>query len=64
MSERYTVSDGTLVLIVEEADEGGDIVLSPFDPELVTEAESIPDAFANARDALAMLNESRRGVVP
>jgi antitoxin HicB len=56
---RYTVSDGRLVLILEEAEEGGYIVTSPLDPELITEAETIGEAFENARDALRALSQSR-----
>ncbi len=59
MARRYTVSDGQLVLELEEADEGGFVVTSPFDPELVTEAETVKEAFENARDALEALRESR-----
>ena len=40
MSKRYTVSDGKLVLNLEEAEEGGYIVTSPLNPELITQAES------------------------
>ena len=47
MSKRYTVSDGKLVLNLEEAEEGGYIVTSPF-PELITQAETIQESFANA----------------
>ena len=40
--QRFTVSDGEMVLRkLEPAEEGGYVVTSPFDPELVTEAESI-----------------------
>lgn len=59
MSRRYTVSDGKLVLTLEEAEEGGYIVTSPLNPELITQAESIEEAFANARDAARMLKRSR-----
>jgi hypothetical protein len=41
MSKRYTVGDGTLMLTLEEAEEGGYIVTSPVDPELITEADTI-----------------------
>jgi antitoxin HicB len=56
---RYTVSDGRLVLVLEEAGEGGYVVTSPLDPELITEAETIAEAFANARDAGKALKEAR-----
>src|SRR5690348_12724433 len=60
MRKRYTVSDGKLVLTLEEAPEGGFVVTSPLNPELVTEAETISEAFASARDALKALSESRQ----
>jgi len=59
MGKRYTVSDGKLMLYLEEADEGGYVVTSPIDPELITEAETIAEAFANARDAVKALKQSR-----
>jgi antitoxin HicB len=59
MKKRYTVSDGKLVLNLEEAEEGGYIVTSPLDPELITQAETIEEAFANARDAAKALKQSR-----
>ncbi len=59
MAKNYTVSDGKLVLTLEEAEEGGFVVTSPMDPELVTEAETIAEAFANARDAQQALRQSR-----
>jgi antitoxin HicB len=59
MSKRYTISDGKLALTLEEAEEGGFIVTSPIDPELITEAETIEEAFANARDAAKALRRSR-----
>jgi antitoxin HicB len=59
MSKRYTVSDGKLVLSLEEAEEGGYVVTSPLDPELITEAETLEEAFANARDAAKALKQSR-----
>jgi antitoxin HicB len=59
MVKRYTVSDGKLVLNLEEAEEGGYIVTSPLNPELITQAETIAEAFANARDAARALKQSR-----
>ena len=61
--KRYTVSDGKLVLILQEAEEGGYIVTSPLDPELITEADSIQEAFENARDAMRALTRSRKMVL-
>lgn len=59
MAKRYTVSDGKLVLNLEPAEEGGYLVTSPLDPELITEADTIEEAFANARDAAQALKQSR-----
>ncbi len=55
----YTVSDGDLVLNLQEAEEGGFIVTSPLDPQLITEADTIAEAFIMARDAIESLNYSR-----
>ena len=55
----FTVSHDDLVLHLEPADEGGYIVTSPFEPELITEAESLEDAFVMARDAIKALRASR-----
>lgn len=55
----YTVSDGDLVLTLEQAEEGGYVVSSPLDPELLTQAETIAEAFENARDARDALRASR-----
>lgn len=59
MNSRYTVSDGKLVLNLVAAEEGGYVVTSPLDPELITQAESLEEAFANARDAAAALKQAR-----
>jgi antitoxin HicB len=59
VSTRYTVSDGKLVLNLEPAEEGGYVVTSPLDPELITEAETVQEAFANARDAAKALKQAR-----
>ena len=55
----FTVSDGQLVLHLEPAEEGGFLVRSPMDPQLVTEAETLEEAFENARDAGAALDAAR-----
>lgn len=65
--KRYTVSDGKLVLVLEVAEEGGYIVSSPFNPDVLTQAETIEEAFENARDLIALFREDRasmRGVKP
>ena len=59
----YTVSDGRLVLNLEAAEEGGYIVTSPLDPELITEAETVEEAFENARDASEALRASRKKLI-
>lgn len=59
----YTISDGKLVLRLQEAEEGGYIVTSPLDPELITEAETIEEAFRNARDAAKALRQSRAKLI-
>lgn len=59
MRKRYTVSDGKLVLNFEAVEEGGYVVTSPLDPELITQAETIEEAFANARDAAQALKQAR-----
>lgn len=59
MAKSYTVSDGRLLLTLTRAEEGGFVVTSPLEPELVTEAETIDDAFRMAHDALRALRASR-----
>jgi predicted RNase H-like HicB family nuclease len=58
-TDKFIVSDGTLVLQLEVAEEGGYTVTSPFVPELVTEAESLEEAFEMARDAINDLTTMR-----
>lgn len=55
----YTISDGKLVLTLTESADGGFIVTNPLDPELVTQAETLAEAFANARDLQKLLAEHR-----
>lgn len=56
----YTVSDGQLVLTLTEAEEGGFTVTSPMDPELITEAETIAEAFEFAHEVKRELAETRQ----
>ena len=56
----YTVSDGDLVLRLEVAEEGGFVVTAPMEPGLVTEAETIEEAFDMARDAREALQAVRQ----
>ena len=58
--QKFTVTDGDLVLDLYVAEEGGYVVRGTFDPALITEAETVEEAFANARDAAATLAEGRR----
>ena len=60
MSNVYTVSNGKLVLTLEAAEEGGYLVTSTMEPELITEAQTVEEAFVNARDAIKALKQSRR----
>jgi antitoxin HicB len=60
LMKQYTVSDGKMVLTLQEAEEGGYVVTSPLDPQLITEAETVKEAFDNARDAFAGLASSRK----
>lgn len=64
MPKRYTISDGKLVLTLESAREGGFIVSSPLYPGLWTQAESVSEAFDNARDALRSLRAAGRKPLP
>ena len=56
---KYTVTDGKMVLVLEAAEEGGFTVTSPFIQGLVTEAETLEEAFEMARDAVETLKEGR-----
>jgi predicted RNase H-like HicB family nuclease len=56
--KRYTVSDGTLLLNLEVEGKWF-VVTSPLDPELVTQARTIEEAFRMAYDAKALLEEYR-----
>jgi antitoxin HicB len=58
--KQYTVSDGKIVLTLQEAEEGGYVVTSPLDPQLIAEAETARQAFENAPNALAASAASRR----
>ena len=56
---RYTVCDGDLTLTLEAAEEGGFVVTCPFDPALITEGDTLEEAFAMARDAREELRAFR-----
>ncbi len=55
----YLVTSGKMLLRLTEAKEGGFVVTSPHDPELVTQAETIAEAFENAADAARTLRQAR-----
>lgn len=54
--KHYIVSDGKLVLFLWPAEEGGYNLTSPLDPALITQAETVEEAFEMARDARDLLN--------
>ena len=56
---KYTVTDGKLVLALQEDEGGWYTVTSPTDPAMITQARSIREAFRNARGAMAALVASR-----
>ena len=56
---KYTVSDGKLVLTLEVAEEGGYLVTSPLDPDILTEADTVEEAFEMARDVIALYKAVR-----
>jgi len=53
------VSDGELVLFLWPAEEGGYNVTSPLDPALITQAETVEEAFVMARDAWELMTLCR-----
>jgi antitoxin HicB len=67
---RYRITDEKMLLQIDDAQEGGFVVTSPYNPELITQGDTISEAFANARDAPRALRASHRkvpkisGVVP
>ena len=63
MRKTYTVSDGRLVLTLTPAKEGGFVVTSPMEPELVTEADTLKEAFEMAHGALRALQASRKKIL-
>src|SRR5262245_47563981 len=54
---KYTVTDGELVLVLEVAEEGGYVVTAPFNPHVLTQADSVEEAFEMARDLIALFEE-------
>jgi antitoxin HicB len=56
----FIASDGKLQIKLTLCEEGGYLVTCPIDPELITEAETLEEAFNNAHDALAELAKARK----
>ena len=48
MAKHFVVTDGKLVLHLHPAEEGGYTVTCPFDPALITEADTLEEAFVMA----------------
>jgi hypothetical protein len=60
MAKRYTVNDGKLLLTLQPMKEGGFLVRSPMDPEILTSATTISEAFEKAYDVQKALRVSRQ----
>lgn len=58
---KYIVTDGELTLLLETAEEGGYVVTSPFNPDILTEADTLEEAFEMARDVIETYKEYRAG---
>jgi antitoxin HicB len=56
----YLVTDGDLTLQLWPAEEGGYNVTCPWDSALITQAETMEEAFEMARDARQALLEARK----
>jgi predicted RNase H-like HicB family nuclease/uncharacterized damage-inducible protein DinB len=54
----FFVNDGRRTLRLTACEEGGFAVTSPSDPRLITQGESLTEAFANAEDAASLLAEA------
>ena len=55
---KYTVTDGELVLVLEP-DDGWYCVTSPFNPEIITQARTLEEAFEMARDVVQTYKDYR-----
>jgi predicted RNase H-like HicB family nuclease len=60
MKRHFTVSDGELVLFLWPAEEGGYTITSPMDERLISEAETLEEAFAMGHDAMKLLQDVDR----
>ena len=59
MFDHVSIADRRMVLALTPAKEVGYVVTSPLDPELITQAQNIPEAFEMARDAVRSLRVAR-----
>lgn len=59
-AKQFTVTDGKIVLKLELVEEGGYLVTAPFDPTILTQAESVEEAFENAYDVIALYEADRK----
>ena len=46
--------------LIDLAEEGGYVVTSPFNSDILTQAESLEEAFENARDVIALFEADRK----
>ena len=58
--KKYNITDGELLLTLEVDPTGGFAVTSPMEPELITQGETVEEAFAMARDALKLIHDYRQ----
>jgi hypothetical protein len=61
MTRKYTVSDGKLVLVLQEADEGGYVVTSALDFGELPSTSSGPEPVEGSRAALGALKDNAYG---
>ena len=58
---KYIVTDGELVLELERDEEvGGYTVTSPFNPDTLTQGDTLEEAFEMARDCAALMKAARK----
>jgi predicted RNase H-like HicB family nuclease len=60
---KYTVTDGELVLVLEP-DDGWYCVTSPFNPDILTQARTLEEAFEMARDVIQTYEDYRAKQTP
>lgn len=57
---KYIVTDGELTLELERDEEvGGYSVTSPFNPDIITQGETLEEVFEMARDVIQMYKDYR-----